>query len=153
MPIKYAHTNLIARDWKKLADFYQLIFDCIPIPPERDLSGEWIDQATGILNTHIRGIHLRLPGHGKGGPTLEIFQYNEMPNHPEVMPNTPGFTHLAFEVEDVPSKAKQIFENGGSAVGKLTVREIAGVGLITFQYIADPEGNIIEIQSWEKDAV
>ena len=150
MSTKYTHTNLIARDWQKLATFYQEVFDCKPILPERDLSGDWIDRATGIPETHIRGIHLRLPGHGEAGPTLEIFQYNEIPDHPEVKPNTPGFSHLAFEVEDVPAKAQQVFDYGGSAVGKLTIREIKGMGKITFQYVADPEGNIIEIQCWDK---
>ena len=42
----------------------------------RDLSGEWLDRATGLKNAHIKGIHLRLPGYGEGGPTLEIFQYD-----------------------------------------------------------------------------
>jgi predicted enzyme related to lactoylglutathione lyase len=150
MPTKYTHTNLIAKDWQKLSSFYQRVFDCTPIPPERDLSGEWIDQATGIPATHIRGIHLRLPGYAEDGPTLEIFQYHQMPEHPPVEPNTPGFGHLAFEVEDVPAMAQKIFENGGSAIGQLTVHPIPGVGVITFQYVADPEGNILEIQSWQK---
>ena len=150
MPTKYTHTNLIAADWQKLAAFYQEVFDCTPILPERDLFGEWIDQATGIPDVHIRGLHLRLPGYGDAGPTLEIFQYDEIPQHPDIKPNTPGFAHLAFEVDDVAAKAQQIFEYGGSAVGELTVREIPGVGVITFQYVADPEGNIIEIQRWVK---
>jgi len=30
------------------------------------------------------------------------------------------------------------------------VREVPGVGLLTFQYVADPEGNIIEVQNWKK---
>jgi len=33
-------------------------------------------------------------------------------------------------------------------VGELTVREVPGVGVLTVRYVADPEGNIIEIQSW-----
>jgi hypothetical protein len=27
-------------------------------------------------------------------------------------------------------------------------REISGAGLLVFQYVADPEGNTVEIQSW-----
>ena len=73
MPTKYAHTNLIAKDWKRLATFYQDVFGCVPVPSERDLSGEWVDKATGISGTHIFGMHLRLPGYGDDGPTVEIF--------------------------------------------------------------------------------
>jgi predicted enzyme related to lactoylglutathione lyase len=150
VPTRYAHTNLIAKDWKRLSVFYQEVFGCMPIPPERDLSGEWIDKATGIEDTHITGKHLLLPGYGDDGPTLEIFSYDNMPEHPHIAPNTPGFGHIAFSVDDVPATAKAIFERGGAAVGKLTLREIPGAGVITFQYVRDPEGNTIEIQNWEK---
>lgn len=116
---KYTHTNLIARDWKVLSSFYQAVFGCVPVPPERDLSGDWLDGATGLTGSHIRGMHLRLPGHGDGGPTLEIFQYESMPEHPEVKPNTPGFSHIAFAVDDVPAMARTVLDNGGSEVGVL----------------------------------
>jgi predicted enzyme related to lactoylglutathione lyase len=149
-PMKYVHTNLVARDWKRLAVFYQEVFGCVPVPPERDLSGEWLDRATGIDEAHIRGIHLRLPGCGDDGPTLEIFQYRSMPAHPEVKANTPGFSHIAFAVDDVAAAAQSIFDHGGAPVGELTEREVPGVGLLTFQYAADPEGNIIEILNWEE---
>ena len=41
MPIhaKYVHTNLIARDWKRLIRFYIDVFGCEPKGPERDMSG------------------------------------------------------------------------------------------------------------------
>jgi catechol 2,3-dioxygenase-like lactoylglutathione lyase family enzyme len=122
----------------------------VPIPPERDLCGEWLDKATGLSGSHISGIHLRLPGYGDDGPTLELFQYGFMPEHPSVNPNTPGFSHIAFAVDDVPATARAVLNFGGSAVGELTVRAVPGVGLLTFQYVADPEGNIIEVQHWKK---
>lgn len=149
MATRYAHTNLIARDWKKLAEFYQEVFDCRPVPPQRDLSGDWLDTATAIPDSHITGMHLRLPGFGDDGPTLEIFQYDVMPGHPAVAPNTPGFSHIAFAVDDVSAMAKQVLRHGGSAVGGVAVRDVPGAGLLTFQYLADPEGNIIEIQNWQ----
>jgi predicted enzyme related to lactoylglutathione lyase len=151
MPAKYAHTNLVAKDWKRLSAFYQEVFGCVPVPPERNLSGDWIDKATGMKGVHIAGEHLLLPGYGDDGPTLEIFSYDKMPEHPGVSLNTPGFAHLAFSVEDVSITANAIFERSGSAVGELTVRKIPGAGVITFQYVTDPEGNIIEIQHWEKE--
>ncbi|MDM8523574.1 VOC family protein [Desulfococcaceae bacterium HSG8] len=149
MATRYTHTNLIAGDWKGLAAFYQEVFGCVPVPPERDLSGDWLDKATGIDNSRIRGIHLRLPGYEDTGPTLEIFQYDHMPEHPDVRPNTPGFSHIAFAVDDVPAKAREILSNGGSCIGELIVRDVPDVGRLTFQYLADPEGNIVEIQKWD----
>ena len=154
---RYVHTNLIARDWRRLADFYTEVFGCVPVPPERDLSGEWLDRATGIRGSHIRGIHLRLPGSDGGssqnGPTLEIFQYDTMPEKKQRRADTPGFSHIAFAVDDVQAAAQAIFKAGGSAVGELTQLRMPGVGVLTFQYVADPEGNMIEIQSLAEHGV
>ena len=65
MPIsaKYAHTNLIAEDWHALVNFYQNIFGCVPVPPERDYQGEQLDAGTGLSGVRLRGAHLRLPGY------------------------------------------------------------------------------------------
>ena len=113
------------------------------------MSGEWLDKATGLSAAHVTGVHLRLPGYGDDGPTLELFQYGSMPEHSSVNPNTPGYSHIAFVVDSVAATAEAVFQNGGSAVGKLTEQEVPGVGVITFQYLADPEGNIVEIQKWK----
>jgi predicted enzyme related to lactoylglutathione lyase len=73
-----------------------------------------------------------------------------MPEHPTVNPNTPGFSHIAFAVDDVAATVQAVFHHGGSAVGELTVRDVPDAGLLTFQYVADPEGNIVEIQNWKR---
>lgn len=146
MPTRYVHTNLIARDWRRLAVFYQDVFGCVAVPPERDLFGEWLDRAPRLSGARITAIHLRLPGHGDDGPTLEIFQYDDMPKGHPSAPNLPGFAYVAFAGDDVEATARAVFERGGSAIGKLVRRELPGVGVLTFQYVADPEGNLIELQ-------
>ena len=100
---KYGHTNLIAKDWRSLARFYEEQFGCTPVPPERDLKGSDLERGTGIPGAEVRGAHLRLPGHGAEGPTLEIFNYNILKEKPDVAVNRPGFGHIAFAVTDVPS--------------------------------------------------
>ncbi len=149
MGTRFTHTNLVARDWKRLVTFYQEVFGCVLVPPERNLSGEWLDRITGIAGAEILGAHLRLPGHGDEGPTLEIFQYGTMPDHPDVQPNNPGFSHIAFAVDDVEKSAQAAFDHGASPVGELVVKDVPGVGILTVQYAKDPEGNIVEIQKWE----
>ena len=150
MTIKYAHTNIISTDWKKLADFYINVFACKPAPPIRDLSGEWIEKGTAVKNAILKGMHLQLPGHGDNGPTLEIYSYGEMLEKPEPpAANRKGFGHLAFEVDDVNGILQKIISNGGTKLGDVVIKEVEGVGLLTFTYATDPEGNIIEIQKWE----
>ena len=96
MNIKYVHTNIISEDWKKLAQFYIDVLKCTPVPPERSLSGDWLDKGTGVKNAELNGIHLRLPGYGENGPTLEIFQYTKMEEKPEPTANRKGLGQIIY---------------------------------------------------------
>jgi predicted enzyme related to lactoylglutathione lyase len=149
MKAKYKHTNIIARDWRLLTRFYQDVFGCIPVPPERDLSGEWLDRGTGVKDARFAGAHLRLPGHGDNGPTLEIYQYSHNEPRSSTAANREGIMHLAFEVDDVERALDEVLKNGGGKVGDIASSEVEGVGLLTFVYCADPEGNIVELQAWK----
>jgi len=146
--MKYVHTNIIAHDWKKLSRFYQNVFHCVPVPPERDLSGQWLEVLTGIKNARIRGEHLLLPGYGENGPTLEIFSYDKMTDNEKAINNL-GFSHIAFAVDDVQATTKLVKENGGSSVGELVLQKYPNGKTGTFVYCKDVEGNIIELQKWE----
>jgi predicted enzyme related to lactoylglutathione lyase len=145
---RYTHTNLVARDWRKLAAYYEHVFGCLPVPPERDLKGEGLERGSGVKGARIRGIHLCLPGHGSGGPTLEIFEYARTAESPTPLPNRPGWGHIAFQVEDVAAARDAVLAEGGSPLGEVVSFEIPGAGRITWTYARDPEGNIIELQSW-----
>ncbi len=145
---RFVHTNLIARDWKKLATFYEQVFGCMPVPPERDLAGQWLQDATRVPNARIRGMHLRLPGCGDTGPTLEIFQYDREEERPGTAINRPGFAHIAFTVDDVQAAQDAVVAAGGSALGEQVTVDIPSAGRITFVYVTDPEGNILELQHW-----
>jgi predicted enzyme related to lactoylglutathione lyase len=146
--IRYAHTNLIANDWRRLQDFYVKVFDCVPVSSERNHKGPFFEKLTGKPGGSIHGQHIRLPGHGENGPTLEIFQYNQ--NDPTLPPSLsrPGFAHIAFEVPDVEAKRKEVMGWGGRDVGELVTIDIPGAGRLTLIYMTDPEGNIIELQRW-----
>ena len=119
---RYVRTNLVARDWKRLARFYEEVLGCTPVPPERNLAGAWLEAATGVPEARIQGIHLRLPGCGDGGPTLEIFQYSPEAGRPTGAANRPGYGHIAFGVDDVPRAREAVLAAGGSAVGETVER-------------------------------
>ena len=148
MKAKFKHTNIISHNWEILSRFYQDVFGCIPVSPIRYLSGDWLEKGTGIKNAQVTGIHLRLPGYGDNGPTLEIFQYSESLSKSSPAANREGFGHIAFEVEDVHIAAHEVIQHGGSKVGEIVSVEIDGKN-ITFSYLADPEGNIVELQAWK----
>ena len=100
---KYGHTNLIAKDWRALARFYEEQFGCTPVPPERDYKGADLERGTAIPGAELKGAHLRLFGHGAEGP-----------------------------------------------VGKVVTLTTATGSRVTWVYVTDPEGNVIELQSWSK---
>jgi predicted enzyme related to lactoylglutathione lyase len=147
--IKYAHTNIITDDWKRLAEFYITVFDCQPLYPERDLRGEWLDRATAIKDANLKGIHLKLPGYDESPPTLEICQYNKNENGLKPLANRKGYGHIAFRVDDLPKMLNRVLENGGSRMGELVETEVSDLGTLSFVYARDIDGNIIELQNWK----
>ena len=150
MPIraKYVHTNLIARDWKRLVRFYSEVFGCAPKGPGRDMSGAWLDSVTSLRNAHLTGVHLRLPGYGDDGPTLEIFGYDQLIESELPAANRCGFAHIAFAVDNVDEALQAVIDAGGGAVGNIAATKVDGVGALRVVYARDPEGNIVELQKW-----
>ena len=146
--IRFVHTNIVAKSWKKLADFYIEALNCTAVKPERDMEGKWLDKLTNIKKVHVEGIHLKLPGY-KNGPTLEIFGYNKKikRNRPSQI-NDVGLAHIAFRVDNIKKYVDRILEHGGQFYGEIAEAEIKSVGHLNVVYMRDPEGNIIELQHW-----
>jgi catechol 2,3-dioxygenase-like lactoylglutathione lyase family enzyme len=116
---RYGHTNLIARDWQALAAFYERAFGCVPVQPVRDLEGDALERGSGVPDARLEGVHLRLPGWGDAGPTLEIFTYSASLERLPVAANRLGFSHLAFAVSDVVAARDEVLAAGGSAHGDI----------------------------------
>ncbi len=154
MPIsaRFVHTNVVARDWRQLADFYQRVFGCAAVLPERHITGREIELATGVPGAEIDGVHLRLPDYGDSGPTLEIFQYNRKASGQRPAINRPGLAHIAFAVDKVEAARDAVIAAGGGTVGAVVSLDVPNAGRVTFAYVHDPEGNIIELQKWSESS-
>src|ERR1051326_4681361 len=135
---RYVHTNLVARDWQRLAGFYESVFGCVPVPPARDYSGPVFDAGTGIKGARLTGMHLRMPGAGSTGPTLEIFNYSELADGPVPAVNRPGFGHIAFAVDSVEDARREFLAAGGSPVGEVVTLTTTAGAKVTWCYLADP---------------
>ena len=145
---RFRHVNIIARDWRKLAAFYETVFGCVPAPPPRQIDEPWLAAVSGVPGAALAGVHLRVPGHGAQGPTLEIYQYRQ--NEPRLASdaNREGFAHIAFEVDDLDRAMAAVLAHGGAMHGQRVATELPGVGPLEVVYMVDPEGNIVELQSW-----
>lgn len=148
---RFGHVNIVAHDWRKLAAFYTDLFGCVLVPPERDYAGPVLESGTGVKGSTLKGVHLRLPGLGPDGPTLEIYSYSVIKEGSTPAVNRPGLAHLAFIVDSVPRAHARVLAAGGKAVGEV-VTTTPGPGInITWCYLTDPEGNVIELQSTARD--
>ena len=153
MPIdgaRFGHVNLTAHDWHRVTAFYADVFGWTSVLPERDYRGPGLDAGTGLAGAHLTGAHLRLPGHGDVGPTLEIYQYDAMAEHAGAVVNQPGFGHVAFQVPDVPAALAAVLAAGGGRVGEVVTLQTADRRRVTWCYATDPEHNIVELQSWSE---
>lgn len=148
--IRYIHAGLIAKDWKKLSEFYIKVFRCKPTGRYLNLTGEWINRLTAIDKVKIIGTHISLPG-CENGETLEILEYKPGSfRNKTAQINNQGFSHIAFEVTELNDVLQKVIEYGGSQLGAVIENDYEGIGLLTLVFAKDPEGNIVEIQSWKE---
>lgn len=145
---RFGHVNVTSTDWRRLAAFYTDLFSCELVPPERDIASADLDRATGITNAHLTGAHLRLPGHGPDGPTIEIFQYDQVESGQPPKVDRAGWGHVAFQVPEVPAALEAVQQAGGGRVGDVITTTTATGRRVTWCYATDPDGNIIELQAW-----
>jgi catechol 2,3-dioxygenase-like lactoylglutathione lyase family enzyme len=150
MKIRLAHVSITAKNLSKLREFYEKALGFVVSRPERRFSGDWLGKGTGVPGAEIKRVHLRLPG--GDGTLLELIEYAGTGE--ENMPpaaDRPGLRHVAFETESPEELAglrKLVLDNGGGELGKISEKEIDGLGTVTFVYMTDPEGNIIELLNW-----
>jgi catechol 2,3-dioxygenase-like lactoylglutathione lyase family enzyme len=145
---RFGHVNLTSPDWRRLATFYTDVFGCEFVPPERDIRSADLDAATGLGDAHLTGAHLRLPGHGDSGPTIEIYSYDALAPHPGTRVDRPGWGHIAFQVQDVPGAVEAVMAAGGRRHGEVITTRTSDGRAVTWAYAADPDGNIVELQAW-----
>ena len=50
----------------------------------------------------------------------------------------------------MPQTVERVIEHGGTRVGATVTTEIAQAGTLTVAYARDPEGNVFELQHWER---
>ncbi len=145
---RFGHVNVIAEDWRRLAAFYADVFGCELVPPERDYAGADLSRGTAVADAALQGVHLRLPGHGDTGPTIEIYTYRRNEDRLPSVANRLGFAHIAFAVDDVDAARRAVLTAGGGIVGEVVTLTTADGRHVTWCYVTDPEGNMVELQAW-----
>ena len=102
------------KTWRSLAKFYQEVFGCVPVSPERHLRGKISNDVVPVLFT----LSLTVWIFGFQGQTerdrkcSKVFTYIELQPKPATAVNRPGYGHIAFGVDDVAKSAKGGLECG-----------------------------------------
>ena len=152
MKIRLAHVSITSKNLTRLRDFYERALGFVVSRPERGFSGDWLGKGTGVPGAEIRRVHLRLPGAGVDGALLEIIEYaGVIEDSAPPAADRAGLRHVAVETESAEELVRLrdlIIGNGGGDLGEITEKEIDGLGTVTFVYMTDPEGNIIELLNW-----
>ena len=145
---RFGHVNVTGQDWRRLAAFYTELFGLELVPPERDYRGPDLEAATQIPGAHLTGAHMRLPGHGPNGPTLEIYQYDAVEPGAGPKVDRAGWGHIAFQVQDVPAALEAVVAAGGGRFGEVVTLTTSDGRHVTWCYATDPDGNLVELQAW-----
>ena len=114
---RYVHTNLIAHDWRSLARFYQDVFGCVPVPPERELSGPEMAAGTGIAARICAASICACRSRRRRADAGDL-QLQPDGGAPADRGQSTGFGHLAFSVENVAAARETVLAAGGQPVGR-----------------------------------
>ena len=141
----FSHVCIVSAEPLRLAAFYEEVFDCGRVGPERRLGGAALEAGMGVTGIRVSGVHLSLPGGNTG--TLEIFSPGEVVSTRREV-SSQGLMHLSFIVDDIEDSCTRLRRFGGRLEGVVSEIEVAGVGTARFVYARDPEGNLVELQEW-----
>lgn len=134
------HTGFSVVDLQRSIEFYAML-GCEVIW-EREITDEYFRQIVGIPDCVVRAAHLRVPA---SDHVIELFQYEPQLSPAELSPNTPGHSHVAFLVNDLPTTYEELRAKG--------VRFLSPPVLITAGantggygvYMLDPNGITLEL--------
>ncbi|TGK55959.1 VOC family protein [Leptospira wolffii] len=135
--IRFLHVNINSKDWKKILSFYSKILDTSATGFERDYKGDFIENLTGVREAKVQGKHLLLPGYSEGGPTFEIFTYNNFSKRGPLDKSDIGRIAVGLRVFDLRSFVKKILQEGGTSLDEKGNTAI----------LKDIEGNLLLVSS------
>ena len=139
------HVAFVTPDLERLTAFYSALIDLPVLGGTRLAPRPAFDRITGLDDVDLSAAWI--PGLNVG---LEFWRYHNPPTLPvenERPVSDLGWTHLCFEVEDVPTAAAHAESLGARLHCPPTENDLADVA-----YARDPDGNVVEFVRWKGSA-
>jgi len=147
------HVNLVVDDLEAVIAFYRDVLG-LKLTKRATIRGHWIEAVTGLKDVEADVAFLEAaPGAGAG---IELIHYRRPEGpRPEALaaPNTKGIRHLALRVRDLAAYAERIEAAGAKLLSPVQLVPADQVDFAAARkriaYLLDPEGNLVELCSFE----
>jgi catechol 2,3-dioxygenase-like lactoylglutathione lyase family enzyme len=139
------HVAFVTPDLERLTAFYSALIERPVLGGSRLSPRPAFDEITGLNDVDLSAAWI--PGLNVG---LEFWRYHNPPTaarQSERPVSDIGWTHLCFEVEDVPAAAAHAERLGARLHCPPTENDLAAVA-----YVRDPDGNVVEFVRWKGSA-
>lgn len=133
----------MVRDLEKAGQFFVLLG--FKIQDQARLRGDWIFRTVGLENVDAEYLRLSLPG---DGVSVELIRFDSPPGHATEhsdKANTPGFRHLAFQVQDIEKAVEVLKANGVKPLSPIQEFTKTGKKMV---YFPGPEGILLELAQY-----
>lgn len=117
--VRLIHVNINSLDWQMTSAFYQKTTGAIPVGIKRSYEGSFISKLTGVKNAVINGQHIALAGYSEGGPTFELFTYNNQAEAGPLTLESIGYIAVGFEVKNLDQAMSVFLAAGGERVSEI----------------------------------
>jgi glyoxylase I family protein len=145
------HVNLVVDDMPAMIAFYHDVLG-MQLTKQATISGTWIEAVTGLPNVVADVAFLEM----SSGPAIELLRYRTPEGKRPAglgTPNTPGLRHLALRVGDIDGLVARLKAAGAELLSDARQVPAAQVDYVTHRkhllYCRDPEGNLLELCSFE----
>ena len=137
------HTGITVSNLDRAIPFYRDVLGFEVVTGPTDVF-EGDELSTGV---GVPGARLRLAIVNVGGSSLELHEYLSPKSAVDrpMPPNTRGFMHVAFRVENIEEKIRELEAKGVSFLSRLNVVEEGPLAGWKWVYFKDPDGITLEL--------
>jgi glyoxylase I family protein len=145
------HVNIVVADMPRMIAFYRDVLG-MKVTMQATISGGWIDLVTGLSGVVADVAFLEMGA----GPSIELLRYQKPTGtRPDGLdrPNVQGFRHIALRVQGLSAWIERL-QSAGIALQSPAFRVPAAQVEYSgpqkqLVYFRDPEGNLLELCSYE----